>query len=118
MASLYQATLERSPYVVVAGDLNDEPSSEAIRALLDTGLRDVMSHPSYRGAPGTHGTGSSESQKLDYVMLPPPLWDQVRHVEVERRGVWAPSTIKSFDSVTSKGNRASDQAAVYVDLDL
>ncbi|PPS72815.1 MULTISPECIES: hypothetical protein [Streptomyces] len=36
-------------------------------------------------------------------------------VEVEeRRGVWAPSTIKSFDSVTSKWNRASDHAAVYV----
>ncbi|MFJ4077978.1 endonuclease/exonuclease/phosphatase family protein [Streptomyces iakyrus] len=118
VASIYQAALERSPYVVVAGDLNDEPSSEAIRALLDTGLRDVMSHPSYRGAPGTHGTGSSEGQKLDYVMLPPPLWEQVQHVEVERRGIWAPSTIKSFDTVTSKWNRASDHAAVYVDLDL
>lgn len=77
-----------------------------------------MSHPSYRGAPGTHGTGNSESQKLDYVMLPPPLWEQVQHVEVERRGVWAPSTIKSFDTVTSKWNRASDHAALYVDLDL
>ncbi|GHC61284.1 hypothetical protein RFN57_16240 [Streptomyces violaceochromogenes] len=38
--------------------------------------------------------------------------------EVERRGVWAPSTVKSFDTVTSKWNRASDHAAVYVDLDL
>ncbi|MGW0473180.1 hypothetical protein [Streptomyces coeruleorubidus] len=103
---------------MVAGDLNDEPSSEAIRALLGTGLRDVMSHPEYRGAPGTHGTGTSENQKLDYLMLPPPLWDQVQHVEVERRGIWAPSTIKSFDTVTSKWNRASDHAAVYADLDL
>ncbi|MBR8641567.1 endonuclease/exonuclease/phosphatase family protein [Streptomyces tuirus] len=118
VASIYQAALERSPHVIVAGDLNDEPSSEAIRALLGTGLRDVMSHPGYRGTPGTHGTGKTESQKLDYLMLPPPLWDQVQHVEVERRGVWAPSTIKSFDSVTSKWNRASDHAAVYVDLDL
>lgn len=118
VASIYQTALERSPYIVVAGDLNDEPSSEAIRTLLGTGLRDVMSHPSYRGAPGTHGTGNSESQKLDYVMLPPPLWEQVQHVEVERRGVWAPSTIKSFDTVTSKWNRASDHAALYVDLDL
>ncbi|MFH9062767.1 endonuclease/exonuclease/phosphatase family protein [Streptomyces coeruleorubidus] len=118
VASIYQTALERSPYVVVAGDLNDEPSSEAIRALLGTGLRDVMSHPEYRGTPGTHGTGTSENQKLDYLMLPPPLWDQVQHVEVERRGIWAPSTIKSFDTVTSKWNRASDHAAVYVDLDL
>ncbi len=35
-------------------------------------------------------------------------------MEVERRGIWAPSTIKSFDTVTSKWNRASDHAAVYV----
>lgn len=33
---------------------------------------------------------------LDYVMLLPPLWEQVPHMEAERRGVWAPSTIKSF----------------------
>jgi hypothetical protein len=51
-----------------------------------------------------------ESRKLDYLMLPPPLWDQAQHVEVERRGIWAPSTVKSFDTVTSKWNRASDHA--------
>ncbi|SMQ16154.1 hypothetical protein SAMN06272771_2505 [Streptomyces sp. Ag82_O1-12] len=39
-------------------------------------------------------------------------------MEVERRGVRAPSTIKSFGTVTSKWNRASDPAAVYVNLDL
>ncbi|MFF8397038.1 hypothetical protein [Streptomyces sp. NPDC016172] len=32
--------------------------------------------------------------------------------------IWAPSTIKSFDTVPSKWNRASDHAAVYADLDL
>ncbi|WP_257027733.1 MULTISPECIES: hypothetical protein [unclassified Streptomyces] len=42
----------------------------------------------------------------------------MQHVEVERRGVRAPSTIKSFGTVTSKWNRASDPAAVYVNLDL
>jgi hypothetical protein len=42
----------------------------------------------------------------------------VQHVEAERRGIWAPSAVKSLDTVTSKRNRASDHAAVYVDLDL
>lgn len=32
VASIYQSALERSPYVVVAGDHDDEPSSEAIRS--------------------------------------------------------------------------------------
>ncbi|MFD5798418.1 endonuclease/exonuclease/phosphatase family protein [Streptomyces diastatochromogenes] len=117
VAEIYQAALERTPHVMVAGDLNDDPNSAPAVELGETGLRDVMSHHSYRGVPGTHGDCSREDDKIDYLLLPPQLWPEVQHVGVETRGIFADG-IKSFDTVTSKGNAASDHAALYVDLDL
>ncbi|MEV0375087.1 endonuclease/exonuclease/phosphatase family protein [Streptomyces sp. NPDC050636] len=115
---IYKAALRRSASVVVAGDLNDTPDSEPLAFLLDAGLQDAMTHISYTGAPGTFATGQSLKQKFDYLMFSPDLWEQVQAVEVERRGIWAPRTFKSFDTVTSKANRASDHAALYADLDM
>ncbi|MFI6334408.1 endonuclease/exonuclease/phosphatase family protein [Streptomyces sp. NPDC050535] len=115
---IYEEALLRSAHVVVAGDLNDHPDSPPIRELTDAGLRDAMTHPSYTGAPGTHGTGTRAHQKLDYLMFAPELWDRVRATGVERRGIWAPNTFKSFDTVTSRPAQASDHAALYADLDL
>ncbi|KUN33754.1 hydrolase [Streptomyces longwoodensis] len=117
VATIYQAALERSPHVVVAGDFNDEPSSPGLRAVLGTGLKDAMSHGGYAGPPGTIGTCRTAEQKIDYLMFSPALWDTVEHVEVERRGIWAPRTFKHFDTVTSKATQASDHAALYADLD-
>ncbi|MCX4824529.1 endonuclease/exonuclease/phosphatase family protein [Streptomyces sp. NBC_01142] len=115
---IYRTALERSASVVVAGDLNDTPDSEPLGFLLGAGLRDAMDHSSYTGAPGTYGTGNSLRQKLDYLMFSPDLWKQVEAVDVERRGIWAPNTFKSFETVTSKANQASDHAALYADLDV
>ncbi|ELS53085.1 endonuclease/exonuclease/phosphatase family protein [Streptomyces viridochromogenes] len=117
VAALYKAALERSPHVVVAGDLNDSPGSKPVDALLATGLQDVMSHPGYKGLPGTFGECDSPRQKIDYLMLSPQLWSKVQHVGLETRGIRADG-IKSFNSVTSKTNAASDHAALYADLDL
>ncbi|MDX3802520.1 endonuclease/exonuclease/phosphatase family protein [Streptomyces sp. AK04-3B] len=117
VAEIYRAALERTPHVVVAGDLNDDPDSDPATVLRDTGLRDVMSHHAYRGLPGTHGECRSERDKLDYILLSPELWPQVQHVGLETRGIFA-KDIKSFDTVTSKGTAASDHAALYVDVDL
>jgi endonuclease/exonuclease/phosphatase family metal-dependent hydrolase len=117
VAAIYEAALERSPHVVVAGDFNDFPSSEPVSTVLATGLQDVMSHPTYRGLPGTFGECDSPRQKIDYLLLSPPLWNQVQHVALETRGIFAEG-IKSFDSVKSKTNAASDHAALYADLDL
>ncbi|MCI3269809.1 endonuclease/exonuclease/phosphatase family protein [Streptomyces cylindrosporus] len=118
VAEIYGEALDRSPYVVVAGDLNDSPDSEPVEQLLATGARDVMSPPVYTGDPGTYGTGHSLNQKIDYLLCSPELLGLVRHVDVERRGVWAPRTFKSFDTVTSKATEASDHAALYADVDL
>ncbi|GHI07885.1 hydrolase [Streptomyces cellostaticus] len=117
VAEIYRAAAERTPHVMVAGDLNDDPESEAVAELLDTGLRDVMSHRAYHGEPGTHGQCDRPQDKIDYLLLPPPLWHEVQQVGLETRGIFADG-IKSFDTVTSKLNEASDHAALYVDLDL
>lgn len=120
LAEIYEAARERTPHVVVAGDLNDDLESEPLEVLLDTGLRDAMSHSSYRGGPGTHGGCHRPQDKLDYLMLPPPLWHRVQHVALEKRGIyWEPPLpdTKRFEEVKSKVDAASDHAALYVDLD-
>ncbi|MEW2395894.1 endonuclease/exonuclease/phosphatase family protein [Streptomyces sp. NPDC046862] len=120
VAEIYEAARERTPYVMVAGDLNDHPESEPIALLLDTGLRDAMSHPAYRGVPGTYAPCDKAEHKIDYLLFPPPLWHRVQHVGLETRGIfWTPPPeIKHFDEVNSKVNAASDHAALYADLDL
>ncbi|MFD9429954.1 endonuclease/exonuclease/phosphatase family protein [Streptomyces sp. NPDC060002] len=117
VAEIYRAALERTPHVIVAGDLNDDPDSDPAAALGGTGLRDVMSHRSYRGPLGTHGNCKSERDKIDYLLLSPELWPEVQHVGLETRGIFE-NGIKAFDTVTSKANAASDHAALYADVDL
>ncbi|WP_405582332.1 endonuclease/exonuclease/phosphatase family protein [Streptomyces sp. NBC_01092] len=118
VAEIYRAALERSPHVIVAGDLNDFPDSEPIAVLRDTGLRDVMDHPAYHGKlHGTHGQCKGEQDKLDYLMLPPSLWKEVQHVGLETRGISAKG-IDHFDTVKTRADAASDHAALYADLEL
>ncbi|WP_030836553.1 endonuclease/exonuclease/phosphatase family protein [Streptomyces sp. NRRL S-475] len=117
VADIYQAALTRSSRVLVAGDMNDSPGSKPVSALLATGLQDVMSHPGYKGLPGTFGECDSPRQKIDYLLLSPSLWSQVQHVGLETRGIFAEG-IKSFNSVKSKTTAASDHALLYADLDL
>ncbi|MFI9805615.1 endonuclease/exonuclease/phosphatase family protein [Streptomyces sp. NPDC052301] len=116
VAEIYRAALQRTTNVVVAGDLNDFPDSKPVGVLLDTGLRDVMSHSSYHGEPGTHGTCQDKQDKLDYVLLPPALWGKVQEVGLETRGIFAHAN--HFRSVQAKTDEASDHAALYVDVDL
>ncbi|GGL60612.1 hypothetical protein GCM10010129_00200 [Streptomyces fumigatiscleroticus] len=118
VAEIYAQALTRSPYVVVAGDLNDSPDSVPLQLLGETGLRDVMTHDSYKGLPGTYGPCKSRNQKIDYVLLSPALWERLRAVGVERHGIWAPRTFPHFDTVESRTTQASDHAAVFADLDL
>ncbi|MFD4602660.1 endonuclease/exonuclease/phosphatase family protein [Streptomyces sp. NPDC058464] len=117
VAEIYREALKRTDHVMVAGDLNDEPDSEAAEVLRDTGLRDAMSHRTYHGKPGTHGECRSEHDKIDYLLFPPMLWDKVQSVGLETRGIYAKG-IQHFDTVKSKTTEASDHAALYADLDL
>ena len=65
----------------------------------------------------THGNCKTKAQKIDYLMLPPSLWQEVQQVGLETRGISAPG-IEHFDTVKSRVDAASDHAALYADLDL
>ncbi|MDW8804813.1 hypothetical protein P1P68_08435 [Streptomyces scabiei] len=117
---------------MVAGDLDDSLASPPVRPPLDAGLREAMTHESHGATPpGTHRTGERDEQKLDHLMFGPESWERVTSVGGERRGVWAPRTFPSFDTVTSKdfpvlrhdhvqgrADHASDHAALFADLAL
>ncbi|ARU53170.1 endonuclease/exonuclease/phosphatase [Cellulosimicrobium cellulans] len=109
--------------VVVVGDLNDTPSSTPLRPLLErTDLRDVSEHPAFGGdgRPGTYGNGTA-SQKIDYVLLSPALFDRTVGGSVFRMGVWGGTKgtlFPHYDTMTSATHAASDHAALYADVDL
>ena len=119
---IYTRARGSSEFVVLAGDLNDSPDSNAIQALTaGVDMQDAMSHPVYaekQGKPGTYQTGNSLKQKIDYLFLSPALWASVGDVDVERRGVWAPKTHQSFPEVTSSTTQASDHGALWVELSI
>jgi endonuclease/exonuclease/phosphatase family metal-dependent hydrolase len=122
VAKIYQKRKVNQKFIVVAGDLNDTPDRWPLAPVIrDTDLRDIMTHPKYlskpNARPGTYGSGS-KSNKIDYILLSPLLWDRIQDVDVERRGVWAPRTFPHFDTVHGPTDEASDHAAVWVDLDL
>lgn len=118
-------------FVVVAGDLNDTPGSAPLQPLVrDTDLRDVSAHPAFtdfefranngnRGI-GTHG-GGNDSEKIDYILLSPALFDRVTKGGIWRKGAWPGSRPVRWDTypeLTAKVHAASDHHCIWADLDL
>lgn len=109
--------------VVVLGDLNDTPNSAPLKPLLvDTDLRDITAHPGFvsDGRPSTYANGTA-SQKIDYVMLSPALFERVVGGAIFRKGVWGGkhgTLFPHYETITAAVHAASDHAAIYADLDL
>lgn len=109
--------LQRSPFVLLAGDFNDTPNSTPLASLFTDGFEDVISHPSYpTDRPGTFETGRA-NQKLDYLIMSPELRARLENTGVERRGSYHPSTWTPFDTVTKASEQASDHHLVWADFD-
>jgi endonuclease/exonuclease/phosphatase family metal-dependent hydrolase len=106
-------------HIVVAGDLNDTPASASLAKLLGMqDLTDVIKQFADAIDPtgerlGTYETGK---QQIDYLMLSGPLAQVARGAGIERRGHYAPRTFKSFETVKSSRDQASDHHCVWVDL--
>lgn len=111
-----KAEKEISPFVILAGDLNDTPDSAAIQVLLQDNWQDIQSHPSYpKDRPGTYATGLA-GNKIDYIISSPSLNPKILATGIERRGSYHPTLWTSFDGVT-RTTEASDHHCIWVDLD-
>ena len=113
-----KAALDRSPHVLIAGDLNDVPASPPLAPLFTEGFQDVSNHAAYpTDRPGTYETGLP-TQKIDYLILSSPLWGKLHTTGIERRGSFHPQTWKPFDTVTKTSEEASDHHLIWADFDL
>lgn len=112
---------EGHDHIVVAGDLNDTPDSASLAKLIATPeLVDVVktfahSLDSTGKRLGTYKTGT---QQLDYLLMSPAIVAAARAAGIERRGYFAPRTFRSFDTVISAREQASDHHCVWVDLEV
>ncbi len=112
---------KRTPWIVVAGDLNDHPQGGSLSALLNHAeLKDAMALPAYSGRPGTYKTASA-TMKLDYMLLSKKLQSKVTAVDVNRRGyfsiLWEPfDDIKAAAPNKRSLLQASDHHCLWTDL--
>jgi endonuclease/exonuclease/phosphatase family metal-dependent hydrolase len=124
IADIYGDLLrEGLDHVAVVGDLNDTPGSAPLAPLLlDTDLRDISTHPAFEdgGRPGTYGYCTARN-KLDYVLLSPPLFARVTGGGIHRKGVWGGkrgTLWPIYDTMTRDVHAGSDHALIYADIDL
>lgn len=111
--------LRDSPYVAVAGDLNDEPDSEPIRTIKhQTGLKDISEHPRYSGRIPTYKASTSLRNKIDYLLLSPALYDTVQAGAVNVNGTFAPRAGSPYPDLRRVQDQASDHGALWADLDI
>ena len=114
-------------HIVVLGDFNDTPASEALQPLLaDTDLIDIASVQPFddgdpdEDRPGTFGNGT-KSSKIDYLLLSPSLFSRATSAGIFRKGVWGGvngTLFPHFDTIEADHEAASDHAALYVDINL
>lgn len=114
-------------HVVVLGDFNDTPRSEALAPLLSaTDLTDIAAVTPFddgdpdEDRPGTFGNGT-KSSKIDYLLLSPSLLARATGAGIFRKGVWGGihgTLFPHFDSIGAEHEAASDHAALYVDISL
>jgi len=110
--------------VAVLGDLNDFFGEPTLDALLsnDSPLRDVSDHHAFAdgGRPGTFGNCLA-SQKFDYILLSPALFERVQEGGYERRGMWGGTNgtlWDRFSQVREEMDAASDHAAIWARIDI
>ena len=110
--------------IAIVGDLNDTPDSDPLQPLLSEGsdLKDISAHPQFQsdGRPGTYGNGT-KSDKIDYILLSPALFERVMTGGVWRKGVWGGvngTLFPHYDEMEKVIDAASDHAAIWADIDL
>jgi endonuclease/exonuclease/phosphatase family metal-dependent hydrolase len=110
--------------IAIVGDFNDTPGSDPLKPLLANGsdLQDISAHPKFvsDGRVGTYKNGTA-SNKIDYLLLSPALFDLVKAGGIFRMGVWGGANGELFphyEEITKPAQAASDHAAIWADIDL
>ena len=90
--------------------------------LSTTDLRDITESPHFvgDGRPGTFGNGT-KSEKIDYILLSPELFDAATDGGIFRKGAWGGKNgtlWEHYPDMTSAAEAASDHAAIWADLDV
>jgi endonuclease/exonuclease/phosphatase family metal-dependent hydrolase len=91
--------------VAIVGDFNDTPDRDPLSPLIkNTDLKDICVHPQFSndGRIGTYANGSP-SQKIDYILLSPQLFDKVTSGSIFRKGVWGGTNGTLFDHYPEMG---------------
>ena len=108
--------------IAIVGDFNDTPDSQPLSPLLGHGsdLQDVSEHSKYEsdGRPGTFANGTA-SNKIDYILLAPKLFQRVERAAVFRQGVWGGKNGDLFPhlhTITAAHEAASDHAAIWAEV--
>jgi len=114
---------QNEKHIVILGDLNDTPDSASLAPLLrQTNLKDISEHPAFNnsGYVGTYG-GATKSNKIDYILLSPDLFDRVTSGGIFRKGAWPGVRPKKWDvysSIKKKQHAASDHHAIWADINI
>lgn len=120
----------KKDWVIIAGDLNDNPSSQPLQPLLnDPNLTDVlgMQFPANPEKCWTYHYQFFE--QIDYILVSKALSDRFLKAGVERRGIYKLKSLttaangvveieEEFKTVTHWTNAASDHGAVWAEFDL
>jgi endonuclease/exonuclease/phosphatase family metal-dependent hydrolase len=120
----------KNELVVVAGDLNDYPTSKPLKPLMDVkNLHDVL-ELQFPTEPARRWTYEYENvfEQYDYVMVSEPLRDAFVKARVERKGMYKLEkmtsanpdidTEKEYDTVKLWKDAASDHGAVCAEFSL
>ena len=122
--AIYKALIAQgNENVIVLGDLNDTPDSAALQPLLSTTLKDISEHPVFDTGEfpgkGTFGLGN-DSNKIDYLLLSPVLFDRITACGLFRKGAWPgknPQRWTVYDELKEELHVASDHHVVWCEID-
>jgi endonuclease/exonuclease/phosphatase family metal-dependent hydrolase len=122
-ATIYRQLRQDHKFIAIIGDFNDTPDSDPISPLFSqTGLKDISELNGFDdgGRPGTFKNGTA-SNKIDYILLSPDLFEKATAGGIFRMGVWGGTNgtlFPHFPEITKEVEAASDHAAIWAELDI
>jgi hypothetical protein len=93
------------------------------RQRVNSDLQDIAEHAAFENdpaRPGTFGSGT-KSNKIDYILLSPPLFALGSDGGIFRKGVWEGThgeIFEHYDEITKASEAASDHSAIWCEVDI